>query len=164
VIDLVAIFAHLTEDERKTLAAKMRIKHYDEGEAPPRLDLRSRGKLRCRPSSRRSGNHRVRSPGRGCCKVCYVGLHRCIHFRCRRNTTGVLSTGFMTSTSVRTGLRAGERWIRTSGSAPAATPLTDRGVKSQATAAGCHFGEILPQGATLMMALSVSFSRNWRER
>jgi hypothetical protein len=38
--------------------------------------------------------------------------------------------------------------------------LTDRGVKPQATAAGCHFGEILPQGATLMMALSVSFSRN----
>ena len=54
----------------------------------------------------------------------------------------------------------GGRWIRTSGSAPAATPLTDRGVKPQATAAGCHFGEILPQGATLMMALSVSFSRN----
>src|SRR6202030_361337 len=61
-------------------------------------------------------------------------------------------------------LSAGGRWIRTSGSAPAATPLTDRGVKPQATAAGCHFGEILPQGATLMMALSVSFSRNWRER
>jgi hypothetical protein len=61
-------------------------------------------------------------------------------------------------------LFAGGRWIRTSGSAPAATPLTDRGVKPQATAAGCHFGEILPQGATLMMALSVSFSRNWRER
>jgi hypothetical protein len=40
------------------------------------------------------------------------------------------------------------------------TPLTDGGVKPQATAAGCHFGEILPQGATLMMALSVSFSRN----
>jgi hypothetical protein len=40
------------------------------------------------------------------------------------------------------------------------TPLTDRGVKPQATAAGCHFGEILPQGATLMMALSVSFSGN----
>jgi hypothetical protein len=77
------------------------------GLSAPRLDLRSRGKLRCRPSYRRSGNHRVRSPGRGCCKVCYVGLHRCIHFRCRRNTTGVLSTGFMTSTSVRTGLRAG---------------------------------------------------------
>ena len=35
--------------------------------------------------------------------------------------------------------------------APAATPLTDRGVKPQATAAGCHFGEILPQGGTLMM-------------
>jgi small-conductance mechanosensitive channel len=33
VIDLVAIFAHLTEDERKTLAAKMRVKQYDEGEA-----------------------------------------------------------------------------------------------------------------------------------
>jgi small-conductance mechanosensitive channel len=33
VIDLVAIFAYLTEDERKTLAAKMRVKHYDEGEA-----------------------------------------------------------------------------------------------------------------------------------
>jgi hypothetical protein len=32
--------------------------------------------------------------------------------------------------------------------------------KPQATAAGCHFGEILPQGATLMMALSVSFSRS----
>jgi len=61
---------------------------------------------------------------------------------------------------VRTRLAAGGRWIRTSGSAPAATPLTDRGVKPQATAAGCHFGEILPQGATLMMALSVSFSRN----
>ena len=29
---------------------------------------------------------------------------------------------------------------------PAATPLSDRGVKPQATAAGCHFGEILPQG------------------
>ena len=67
------------------------------GLSAPRLDLRSRGKLRCRPSYGRSGNHRVRSPGRGCCKVCYVGLHRCIHFRCRRNTTGVLSTGFMTS-------------------------------------------------------------------
>ena len=45
---------------------------------------------------------------------------------------------------VRSGLAAGGRWIRTSGSAPAATPLTDRGVKPQATAAGCHFGEILP--------------------
>jgi site-specific recombinase XerD len=45
---------------------------------------------------------------------------------------------------VRTRLAAGGRWIRTSGSAPAATPLTDRGVKPQATAAGCHFGEILP--------------------
>src|SRR6202040_2330324 len=56
------------------------------------------------------------------------------------------------------------RPIASSGSAPAATPLTDRGGKPQATAAGCHFGEILPQGATLMMALSVSFSRNWRER
>jgi hypothetical protein len=43
------------------------------------------------------------------------------------------------------------------------TPHRPR-VKPQATAAGCHFGEILPQGATLMMALSVSFSRNWRER
>src|ERR1700680_4155226 len=41
-------------------------------------------------------------------------------------------------------LAAGGRWIRTSGSAPAATPLTDRGGKPQATAAGCHFGEILP--------------------
>jgi hypothetical protein len=51
---------------------------------------------------------------------------------------------------VRIGLSAGGRWIRTSGSAPAATPLSDRGVKPQATAAGCHFGEILPQGATLM--------------
>ena len=61
-------------------------------------------------------------------------------------------------------LSAGGRWIRTSGSAPAETPLTDRGVKPQATAAGCHFGEILPQGATLMTALSVSFSRNWRVR
>ena len=29
------------------------------------------------------------------------------------------------------------------------TPLTDRGVKPQATAAGCHFGEILPQGRDL---------------
>src|SRR6202023_523532 len=47
---------------------------------------------------------------------------------------------------VRTRLPAGGRWIRTSGSAPAATPLTDRGVKPQATAAGCHFGEILTQG------------------
>ena len=65
---------------------------------------------------------------------------------------------------VRSGLTAGGRWIRTSGSAPAATPLTDRGVKPQATAAGCHFGAILPQGATLMMARLVSFSRNWRER
>src|SRR5580704_8682377 len=45
-------------------------------------------------------------------------------------------------------LSAGGRWIRTSGSAPAATPLTDRGVKPQATAAGCHSGEILPQGAS----------------
>src|SRR6202045_240400 len=53
---------------------------------------------------------------------------------------------------VRAGLAAGGRWIRTSGSAPTATPLSDRGVKPQATAAGCHFGEILPQGATLMMA------------
>jgi hypothetical protein len=51
------------------------------------------------------------------------------------------------------------REMDSSGSAPAATPLTDRGVKPQATAAGCHFGEILPQGATLMMALSVSLSR-----
>ena len=33
MIDLVAIFAHLTGDQRKTLAAKMRVKHYDEGEA-----------------------------------------------------------------------------------------------------------------------------------
>jgi CRP-like cAMP-binding protein len=33
VIDLVAIFTHLTEDERKALAVKMRVKHYDEGEA-----------------------------------------------------------------------------------------------------------------------------------
>ena len=48
---------------------------------------------------------------------------------------------------VRTRLPAGGRWIRTSGSAPAATPLTDRGVKPQATAAGCHFGEILPATA-----------------
>jgi small-conductance mechanosensitive channel len=31
-IDLVAIFADLTEDERKALAAKMSHKHYDEGE------------------------------------------------------------------------------------------------------------------------------------
>src|SRR6202043_48189 len=46
-------------------------------------------------------------------------------------------------------LSAGGRWIRTSGSAPAATPLADRGVKPQATAAGCHFGEILPQGGDL---------------
>jgi hypothetical protein len=45
---------------------------------------------------------------------------------------------------VRSGLSPGGRWIRTSGSAPAATPLTDHGVKPQATAAGCHFGEILP--------------------
>jgi small-conductance mechanosensitive channel len=30
VIDLVAIFAHLTGDQRKTLAAKMRVKHYDD--------------------------------------------------------------------------------------------------------------------------------------
>jgi hypothetical protein len=36
---------------------------------------------------------------------------------------------------VRTRLAAGGRWIRTSGSAPAATPLSDRGVKPQATAA-----------------------------
>jgi hypothetical protein len=35
---------------------------------------------------------------------------------------------------VRNRLRAGGRWIRTSGSAPAATPLSDRGVKPQATA------------------------------
>src|SRR6266403_5885481 len=41
---------------------------------------------------------------------------------------------------VRSGLPAGGRWIRTSGSAPAATPLSDRGVKPQATAAGWHFG------------------------
>jgi CRP-like cAMP-binding protein len=33
VIDLVAIFAHLTEEERRTLAAKTKHKHYDEGEA-----------------------------------------------------------------------------------------------------------------------------------
>jgi Cyclic nucleotide-binding domain len=32
VIDLVAIFAHLTEAERRTLAAKTKPKHYDEGE------------------------------------------------------------------------------------------------------------------------------------
>ena len=32
-IDLVAIFAELTEEERKTLAAKAKHKHYDEGEA-----------------------------------------------------------------------------------------------------------------------------------
>jgi len=32
VIDLVAIFAHLTEEERGTLAAKTKPKHYDEGE------------------------------------------------------------------------------------------------------------------------------------
>jgi small-conductance mechanosensitive channel len=32
VIDLVAIFAHLTEEERRTLAAKTKAKHYDEGE------------------------------------------------------------------------------------------------------------------------------------
>jgi small-conductance mechanosensitive channel/CRP-like cAMP-binding protein len=31
-IDLVAIFAHLTEEERKTLAGKTRHKHYDEGQ------------------------------------------------------------------------------------------------------------------------------------
>jgi hypothetical protein len=33
VIDLVAIFTHLTEEERRTLAAKTKPKHYDEGEA-----------------------------------------------------------------------------------------------------------------------------------
>ena len=92
------------------------------GLSAPRLDLRSRGKLRCRPIYRRAGNHRVRSPARGCCKVCYVGLHRCIHFRCRRNTTGVLSTGFMTSTSVRTGLRAEESRIRTFRPSPDQSP------------------------------------------
>ena len=32
MIDLVAIFAHLTEEERGTLAAKTKPKHYDEGE------------------------------------------------------------------------------------------------------------------------------------
>jgi len=32
VIDLVAIFAHLTEEERRTLAAKTKPKHYDEDE------------------------------------------------------------------------------------------------------------------------------------
>jgi len=32
VIDLVAIFAHLTEEERRMLAAKTKLKHYDEGE------------------------------------------------------------------------------------------------------------------------------------
>jgi len=32
VIDLVAIFAHLTEEERRRLAAKTKPKHYDEGE------------------------------------------------------------------------------------------------------------------------------------
>jgi len=32
VIDLVAIFAHLTKEERRTLAAKTKPKHYDEGE------------------------------------------------------------------------------------------------------------------------------------
>ena len=35
---------------------------------------------------------------------------------------------------VRNGLCAGGRWIRTSGSAPTATSLSDRGVKPQATA------------------------------
>jgi small-conductance mechanosensitive channel/CRP-like cAMP-binding protein len=33
VLDLVAIFADMTEEERKTLAAKARHKHYDEGDA-----------------------------------------------------------------------------------------------------------------------------------
>jgi hypothetical protein len=77
-------------------------------------------------------------------------------------TFGPVQTGpgmSMWSSGSHVTLSAGGRWIRASGSAPAATPLTDRGVKPQATAAGCHFGEILPQGATLMMALSVSFSR-----
>jgi small-conductance mechanosensitive channel len=32
-VDLIALFAGLTEDERNTLAAKTRLKHYDEGEA-----------------------------------------------------------------------------------------------------------------------------------
>ena len=54
---------------------------------------------------------------------------------------------------VRTRLAAGGRWIRTSGSAPAATPLTDRGVKPQATAAGCHFGGTTPVASAVNVNL-----------
>jgi hypothetical protein len=50
----------------------------------PRFALRPRRKLRCRPGNRRSRNHRVRPPAGGCCEVCYLGLHRRIHFGCRR--------------------------------------------------------------------------------
>ena len=38
------------------------------------------------------------------------------------------------------------RPIASSGSAPAAIPLTDRGVKPQATAAGCHLARISHTG------------------
>src|SRR3984893_10467596 len=54
---------------------------------------------------------------------------------------------------VRSRLPAGGRWIRTSGSAPAATPLTDRGVKPLATAAGCHFGGTTPVASAVNVNL-----------
>src|SRR3984893_5758146 len=43
--------------------------------------------------------------------------------------------------------------IASSGSAPAATPLTDRGVKPLATAAGCHFGGTTPVASAVHVNL-----------
>ena len=130
---------------------------------PKATRCRVRG-LRLRNPAFRSGHRTIwdRRSGLAQCRTsCRDSVGRSPRARpapttCRRDSA---PTSAAAGPEVRR-LIPGGRWIRTSGSAPAATPLTDRGVKPQATAAGCHFGEILPQGATLMMALSVSFSRN----
>ena len=56
------------------------------GLSAPRFALYPRRKPRCRPGDRRSRNNRVRPSVGGYCKVSYLGLHRCFHFGCRRNT------------------------------------------------------------------------------